>query len=109
MMNHDYGAVCMDCHAGDLAYPKDSQGRPAPGFFCKHWTPEYWVTKGYERGWGDASVMNWPVMEVLRLIERNDSFQQVSFLILAPYALRRPLRIKASTSASVDLSFSASY
>lgn len=56
--------------------------------YCKHLTPEYWETKGYRRGWGDAAVCAFPDLEILRKIG-ND---QVSFLILNG-KLRRPVII----------------
>jgi hypothetical protein len=55
--------------------------------FCRHFTPEYWVRKGFDRGWGDAAVMNWPLLEVLRRQEAS----RTEFVLLAPYGTRRPV------------------
>lgn len=98
-MNSDLpGAVCIDCLLSD-----DSSGSDPKiplGHFCKHWRPEFWESRGYLRNWGDAAVMNWPHMEILRSEERSDDGTQVSFVILAPYAMRRPVVIRASTPGS---------
>lgn len=90
------GAICMDCALRDEGATRESNGKIPPGQFCEHWRPEYWEARGYVRGWGDAAVMNWPQMEILRKEERTDSEVHVRFVILAPYALRRPVVIFAT-------------
>lgn len=78
-------AICFDCHAHHAERVPD----PIPdGYICEHFTPEYWEKQGYVRGWGDASVMNWPHLEILRKeVKRGD----VSFVVLAPFSARRPV------------------
>ena len=97
------GAVCMDCIVANASHEQDESGNPAPGYFCTHWRPETWVARGYERGWGDAAVMNWPHMEVLRREEVTDTGTTVIFVVLAPYALRRPLQIGAAVGPKEQL------
>jgi hypothetical protein len=85
----------MDClvAAADI---DDLRGKEREGYMCEHWMPEYWESKGYVRNWGDAAVMNWPHLEVLRRETRSAEMAEVEFLVLAPFALRRPLKLFAN-------------
>ena len=92
-------AVCFDCANFEaLPVPK-----PTPdGYICDHFRPEYWVKQGYQRNWGDAAVMLWPRLEILRketkasgAIQPNDL---VEYVILAPTIARRPITIFARGS-----------
>lgn len=66
------GAICVDCAVRDSeSLRRVNEGIP-PGHFCEHWRPEHWENRGYVRDWGDAAVMNWPHMEILRKVERTD-------------------------------------
>lgn len=63
---------CGDCLHHPAAAERDEQKEAArqleeanPGF-CRHFLPEWWEAKGFTRAWGDASVMNWPHLVVLR-------------------------------------------
>ena len=55
---------CLSCILGQDAPDEDYQ-LPEDAKFCRHFLPEYWQTKGFDRGWGDAAVMNWPHLEIL--------------------------------------------
>lgn len=77
-------SICLDCQ---MHHPELIPDPIPDGYICEHFTPEYWVGRGFERSWGDASVMNWPHLEILRK-EVND---EVSFVILAPFSSRRPV------------------
>ncbi len=75
---------CMDCtwhKAIESDWPED-----AP--HCAHLTPEWWEKHGYERGWGDAAVERFPVLEILR----RETDHEIEYLILNA-ELRRPVRI----------------
>ncbi len=89
------GAICMDCLNARFDSNHKASTEDAPGFICEHWQPEHWESRGYQRDWGDAAVMNWPQMEILRKEEVTDQEMKVSFVILAPYAMRRPVIIYA--------------
>lgn len=96
--------ICFDCHFRYIQHDAgvdDLQPRkllevqfeeealpehPGPDFICEHWRPEFWEKKGFKRNWGDAAINNYPFMEVLRL-ENNET---VSYVVLAPYFMRRP-------------------
>jgi hypothetical protein len=80
--------VCMDC-SWHNAHPIPE---PTPeDYVCPHWTPEYWEAQGYQRNWGDAAVMHWPELEILRKEENGET----RFVILAPRVLRRPVELYA--------------
>jgi len=79
--------ICIDCILHPASSLKEVQAIPEGGY-CKHLTPEYWEREGYERGWGDAAVCNWPQLEIL--LKQND--EESSFLILNG-TLRRPVTI----------------
>jgi len=70
--------LCMDCGLEE----------PATGP-CPHWLPSYWKAQGYVRNWGDAAVMAWPRMEILR----RETPDEIDYVILAPGVLRIPLHI----------------
>lgn len=95
MSSEQEGAICFDCQMRDSGQAVADDEMVRPGEFCKHWQPEYWETLGYQRSWGDAAVMNWPHMEILRREKATDEGVEVSFVILAPYAMRRPVVIKS--------------
>lgn len=85
--------VCIDCNldhffkqAGASSL-KEVRAIPEGGY-CKHLTPEYWAKKGYERGWGDAAVCNFPELEIL--LKEND---EVSSFVILNGTLRRPVII----------------
>jgi hypothetical protein len=86
--------VCIDCTWHRGATLEELQAIPAGGY-CKHFTPEWWASQGWERGWGDAAVMAWPDLEILRR-EDGDSFR---YLILNG-KLRRPVEIYAAKDGS---------
>jgi hypothetical protein len=103
------GAICMDCALHDQAAMRQvAEGVPA-GYFCKHWRPEHWEAEGYQRDWGDAAVMNWPTMEILRREVRTEQGTEVRFVILAPHALRRPLMIEATAGPETRLTAWGAY
>jgi hypothetical protein len=81
---------CWDCGMNDR---RNSEIYEAMGkYYCRHFSPVYWVRRGYERGGGDAAVMNWPHLEILR----GETPDGIEFLILAPHATRRPVVIETS-------------
>jgi hypothetical protein len=80
--------ICLDCRL-------DSNGAVMSTIhpkYCAHFTPEFWMERGFERDWGDASVMNWPHLEILRY-QTSDG---CTFLVLAPHAQRRPVELYSS-------------
>ena len=79
--------VCIDCYPLHPRPLKELRAIPEGGY-CKHLTPEYWTKKGYDRGWGDAAVCNFPELEIL--LKENDS---VSSFIILNGTLRRPVTI----------------
>jgi len=93
--------ICMDCSVERSG--SDNSAPVASGTYCEHWLPEHWEAMGFKRNWGDASVMNWPTMEILRQEERTPRGTVVRFVILAPHALRRPLVIEASAGPEAHL------
>jgi len=78
------GVQCLDCWSKS----KDPNATLPDDFICKHFQPEYWVNQGFVRNWGDAAVNNFPHLEILRREIRRG---EVEFVILAPYATRRPV------------------
>jgi len=80
--------ICLDCKLHSIGAALSSMHPD----YCIHFTPEYWVEQGYERDWGDAAVMNWPHLEILR----QQTGQDCRFVILAPHAQRRPVELYAS-------------
>jgi hypothetical protein len=76
--------VCLDCWLHSQTGPEMAPD----GTYCVHFTPEYWAERGYKRHWGDAAVMNWPHLEILR---RETDDGGTEFVILAPHASRRPV------------------
>lgn len=94
----DHGSVCIDCltAAADMG---DLRRKEQLGYICEHWMPEFWEAKGFVRNWGDAAVMNWPDLEVLRRETRRGDLIEVEFLVLAPFALRRPLKLFARSES----------
>ena len=100
-------AICMDCNFAKS--PPDGPlamefGLPNPvpeNFICKHFQPSYWEGRGYKRNWGDAAVMMWPRLEILRgTFEepwgRGGTLEKITrFVILAPLTgMRRPVVIE---------------
>jgi hypothetical protein len=79
--------VCIDCSLHHESTPKELRAIPKGGY-CKHLTPEYWEKKGYQRGWGDAAVMAFPHLEILR----KDGEEATEFIILNG-VIRRPVQI----------------
>src|SRR5216683_5241328 len=51
--------VCIDCLWHHQSTVEELKEIPMDGY-CKHLTPEWWASQGWERGWGDAAVMRWP-------------------------------------------------
>jgi hypothetical protein len=76
--------ICLDCSWHDAAQNLSAFNGHS---YCQHFTPEYWESMGYLRGWGDAAVMNWPGLEILI----KSSKSRTEFLILAPFSQRRPV------------------
>lgn len=79
-------------------------------FICKHFQPSYWEGRGYKRNWGDAAVMMWPRMEILRgTFEEpwglGGTLEKITrFVILAPLiGMRRPVVIE--TKADLPAKF----
>ncbi len=79
--------VCIDCHLHHSSSLKELRAIPEGGY-CKHLTPEYWEKKGYERGWGDAAVCNFPELEIL--LKEDD---EASRYLILNGTLRRPVII----------------
>lgn len=95
-------AICIDCnwhHQHSQPIPglecrPDSAGHvgePPIDFICEHFRPDHWVAKGFVRNWGDAAVMNWPHLEILR----KEDGEEVQYVILCPLTTRRPVIIFA--------------
>ena len=63
--------------------------------YCKHLTPEWWESQGWHRNWGDAAVMMWPELEILR----RDDGDSIRYLILNG-KLRGPVEIFAAKDGS---------
>lgn len=85
--------ICIDCQL-----QRDEPELSAEHIgYCMHHTPEYWQERhGYVRAWGDAAVMQWPQMEILR--KRTES--GVEYLILAPATgIRRPVKLYMSVQS----------
>lgn len=77
--------ICIDCSLHRRREPEDVEGE-----YCEHFMPDYWVEQGYQRNWGDAAVMMWPQLEILRRSDEDGT----KFLILAPATgIRRPVII----------------
>jgi hypothetical protein len=84
-------AVCLDCNIERVS----REGPPVElpeGFICEHFQPEYWESKGFKRNWGDAAVMNWPSLEILR----KETATEWIYIILSPFSSRRPVMIYSS-------------
>jgi hypothetical protein len=76
---------CMDCDPR----PHPTWKWPEDAPYCPHFTPEWWEKKhGYKRRWGDASVMRFPVLEILR----KETDREIRYLILNA-ELRRPVEL----------------
>jgi hypothetical protein len=86
--------VCMDCLLHNESTVEELNEIPIGGY-CKHLTPEWWESQGWQRKWGDAAVMAWPELEILRR-DDGDSFR---YLILNG-KLRRPVEIYAAKDGS---------
>lgn len=94
-------AICIDCnwhHQHSKPIPgltcradAGHDGTPPADFICEHFCPEFWMERGFFRNWGDAAVMNWPHLEILR----KDDEKEVVYVILAPFITRRPVTIYA--------------
>lgn len=76
--------ICIDC---GWHQKEPSMSKLHPGY-CVHLTPEYWVEMGYERNWGDAAVMAWPSLEILR----KQQGTRIEFLVLNA-DMRRPVKL----------------
>ena len=96
------GAVCMDCLLASSDIESLNE-KARQGYICEHWKPKYWEKKGFVRNWGDAAVMNWPHLEVLRRENRSSELDEVEFVVLAPFSLRRPLELYAKAGPSQRL------
>ena len=84
-----YGkAVCMDCLWHGSSSAEELDAIPTGGA-CKHYDPEYWEARGWQRGWGDAAVMGLP--ESIEILRREES-GRVEYLILGR-KLRRPVKL----------------
>lgn len=82
--------ICLDCQFHD----EDQEGDFPGGDYCQHFKPEYWEAQGYERRWGDAAVMNWPHLEILKRVQFEETdHPKTEFVVLAPHAARRPVVI----------------
>ena len=88
---HVRRVVCLDCNVHS-SHAVLSSIHPD---YCVHFTPEYWVGKGYERDWGDAAVMNWPNLEILR----KEAGQDCEFLVLA----RTPNGVRLSFTPAIHV------
>ena len=86
--------VCIDCSWHHGTTVEELTEIPMGGY-CKHLTPEWRESQGWERDWGDAAVMMWPDLEILRR-EDGDFFR---YLILNG-KLRRPVEIHAAKDGS---------
>ena len=86
--------VCIDCAWHHETTLEGLQAIPLGGY-CRHLTPEWWESQGWQRNWGDAAVMAWPELEILRR-DDGDSFR---YLILNG-KLRRPVEIYAAKDGS---------
>lgn len=93
----DENAVCLDCDMRGVqnrlaglrtGTPVDPAQEDQT---CRHFRPEYWEEKGFKRGWGDAAVMNWPYLEILR----REGEGSVEYVVLSPLFTRRPVTIYA--------------
>lgn len=98
--------MCLDCSLTEVVSISER--------FCLHWTPEHWEAKGFKRHWGDAAVSNWPQFEILRressdIVAITFKPDTVEYVILAPYQLRRPLIIYATSDANFHLTSWGSY
>jgi hypothetical protein len=82
------GEICLDCKLHQTSATLSSS-HPE---YCVHFTPEFWAEQGYERDWGDAAVMNWPYLEILR----QQTAQDCRFVVLAPHSQRRPVELYTS-------------
>lgn len=83
-------AICLDCSVTNLDKPAPPV--PEDGFICYHFQPAHWVEKGFVRNWGDAAVMNWPKLEILRKETPNEWI----YIILSPFSARRPVMLYSS-------------
>jgi hypothetical protein len=86
--------VCIDClwhHESTV----EELTEISIGGYCKHLTPEWWASRGWERGWGDAAVMAWPDLEIL--CRHDGDFHR--YLILNG-KLRRPVEISFAKDGS---------
>ena len=100
--------ICMDCWSinGQIDHnpeafanlPEDSVFKltgnlyrfpdPLPeDYVCPCLDPEAYVKRGYERNWGDAAVMNWPHLEILK----KETTEGYEFVVLSPAHTRRPV------------------
>lgn len=82
--------ICIDCLLHHASKIEELTEIPIGGH-CKHLMPEWWESQGWQRKWGDAAVVSWPDLEILRR-EDGDSFR---YLILNGN-LRRPVEIYAT-------------
>jgi hypothetical protein len=102
------GSVCIDCLVGGSNI-EELKRLESEGYICEHWRPEFWESHGFVRDWGDAAVMNWPQLEVLRKELREQGRIEVTFIVLAPYVLRRPLKLYAHADSCAELSVWGAY
>ena len=58
---------------------------------CEHFTPEFWESQGFQRNWGDAAVMGFPILEILK----KETASGTEFIILSD-KLRRPVHLYPS-------------
>lgn len=75
--------TCMDCswHGAD---PGDNPD------YCKHFLPAHWEAQGFTEYWGDASVMMWPKLTIMRRVQGD----KAEYVILAPDSgMRRPVML----------------
>jgi hypothetical protein len=83
--------ICLDCrwHRQQPEMSKQHAG------YCVHFTPDYWEAQGWQRNWGDAAVMAWPTLEILRKQQGN----KIEFLVLCA-DVRRPVRLYTEAHVS---------
>lgn len=86
--------ICIDCVVHNGSTLDELRGIPKGGY-CKHFQPDWWVKQGWVRNWGDAAVMAFPTLEILR--REQTTSPKCQFLILCP-ALRRPVIITCNDS-----------
>lgn len=94
--------ACKDCNnrKADKELPVEVRlrkvGEASTMASAEQNSPAYWETRGYQREFGDAAVLD-PHFEVLRKITTTGA----SFVVLCPTFLRRPLILELDAHASI--------